>query len=144
MLFLQCPFSHERFAGIILMPQCLLKVALHVPAVGSGVFPSLIFVHGPEQRTLVLDHTPFSVGRKMDKDLVIADPRVSRDHALLVSENGKVFVEDQGSKHGTFVNGERVSASNWNLMIGSSSARGTPFRGLSSSALTLQIPLGIS
>jgi serine phosphatase RsbU (regulator of sigma subunit) len=79
-----------------------------IPVVGSGIFPSLIFVHGAEQRTLALDHTPFSVGRKMDKDLVIADPRVSRDHALLISENGKVFVEDQGSKHGTFVNGERV------------------------------------
>ena len=79
-----------------------------IPAIGAGVFPSLIFVHGTEQRTLALDHTPFSVGRKMDKDLVIADPRVSRDHALLISENGKVFVEDQGSKHGTFVNGERV------------------------------------
>ncbi len=44
----------------------------------------------------------------MEKDLVIADPRVSRDHALIVSESGKFFVEDQGSKHGTFVNGERV------------------------------------
>src|SRR4029078_3178925 len=44
----------------------------------------------------------------MEKDLAIADPRVSRDHALIISENGKFFVEDQGSKHGTFVNGERV------------------------------------
>jgi len=79
-----------------------------ISAVGSGIFPRLIFVHGPEQKTLHLDHTPFSVGRKMDKDLVIADPRVSRDHALLISENGRFFVEDQGSKHGTFVNGERV------------------------------------
>jgi phosphoserine phosphatase RsbU/P len=78
------------------------------PAVSSGIFPSLIFVHGPEQRTLALDHTPFSVGRRTDKDLVIADPRVSRDHALLISENGKFFVEDQASKHGTFVNGARV------------------------------------
>ncbi|MCU1271243.1 MAG: Serine phosphatase RsbU, regulator of sigma subunit [Acidobacteriaceae bacterium] len=79
-----------------------------ISGVGSGIFPSLIFVHGPEQKTLHIDHTPFTVGRKMDKDLVIADPRVSRDHALLISENGKFFVEDQGSKHGTFVNGERV------------------------------------
>jgi phosphoserine phosphatase RsbU/P len=79
-----------------------------VSAVSSGVFPSLIFVHGGEQRTLSLDHTPFSIGRKMDKDLVIADPRVSRDHALLISENGRFYVEDQASKHGTFVNGERV------------------------------------
>lgn len=77
-------------------------------AVRAGVFPSLLFVHGANQRTLALDHTPFSIGRKMDKDLVIADPRVSRDHALLISENGRFFVEDQASTHGTFVNGERV------------------------------------
>src|SRR5579885_2969645 len=79
-----------------------------MPAVSSGVFPSLIFVHGSEQRNLALDHTPFTIGRKMDKDLVIADPRVSRDHALVISENGSFFVQDQGSKHGTFVNGEKV------------------------------------
>jgi sigma-B regulation protein RsbU (phosphoserine phosphatase) len=79
-----------------------------ISGLGSGVFPSLIFVQGTEQRTLYLDHSPFSVGRKMEKDLVIADPRVSRDHAIIVSENGQFFVVDQGSKHGTFVNGERV------------------------------------
>ena len=75
---------------------------------GSGIFPVLIFVQGNEQSTINLDHSPFSVGRKVDKDLVIADPRVSRDHAVIVSENGEFTVEDQGSKHGTFVNGERV------------------------------------
>ncbi len=79
-----------------------------ISGIGSGVFPSLIFVQGTEQRSLYLDHSPFTVGRKMDKDLVIADPRVSRDHALIVSENGQFFVVDQGSKHGTFINGERV------------------------------------
>jgi serine phosphatase RsbU (regulator of sigma subunit) len=75
---------------------------------GSGVFPSLIYVQGNEQRSIVLNRTPFSVGRKVDKDLVIPDPRVSRDHAMIVAENGDFFVVDQGSKHGTFVNGERV------------------------------------
>jgi serine phosphatase RsbU (regulator of sigma subunit) len=75
---------------------------------GSGIFPVLIFVQGNEQRTINLDHSPFTVGRKVDKDLVIADPRVSRDHAVIVSENGQFTVDDQGSKHGTFVNGERV------------------------------------
>jgi serine phosphatase RsbU (regulator of sigma subunit) len=39
---------------------------------------------------------------------VIPDPRVSREHAHIVAENGEFFVVDQGSKHGTFVNGERV------------------------------------
>jgi phosphoserine phosphatase RsbU/P len=75
---------------------------------GSGVFPSLIYVQGNEQRSIVLNRTPFSVGRKVDKDLVIPDPRVSRDHAMIVAENGDFFVVDQGSKHGTFVNGERI------------------------------------
>jgi phosphoserine phosphatase RsbU/P len=75
---------------------------------GSGIFPTLVFVQGNEQRVINLDHSPFSVGRKVDKDLVIADPRVSRDHAQIVSENGVFSVVDLGSKHGTFVNGERV------------------------------------
>jgi phosphoserine phosphatase RsbU/P len=75
---------------------------------GSGVFPTLVFVQGNEQRIINLDHSPFSVGRKVDKDLVIADPRVSRDHAIILSENGQFSVFDQGSKHGTFVNGEKI------------------------------------
>ncbi len=75
---------------------------------GSGIFPVLIFVQGSDQRTVMLDHTPFTVGRKADKDLVIADPRVSREHASIVSENGQFFLVDHNSKHGTFLNGERV------------------------------------
>jgi serine phosphatase RsbU (regulator of sigma subunit)/pSer/pThr/pTyr-binding forkhead associated (FHA) protein len=74
----------------------------------SSIFPVAIFVQGSEQQTLSLNHTPYTVGRKVDRDLVIADPRVSREHAQLVSENGEFFVVDQGSKHGTFVNGEKI------------------------------------
>src|SRR5437016_4224343 len=75
---------------------------------GSGVFPALVFVQGSEQKDIVLNRTPFSVGRKVDKDLVIADPRVSRDHAQIIQEESVFFLVDQGSKHGTFVNGERI------------------------------------
>jgi phosphoserine phosphatase RsbU/P len=75
---------------------------------GSGVFPGLVLVQGNEQRNIILNRTPFSVGRKVDKDLVIADPRVSRDHAQIVLEDDGFFIVDQGSKHGTFVNGERI------------------------------------
>lgn len=75
---------------------------------GSGVFPALVFVQGTEQKNIVLNRTPFSVGRKIDKDLVIADPRVSRDHAQIMQEGQEFFIVDLGSKHGTFVNGERI------------------------------------
>jgi serine phosphatase RsbU (regulator of sigma subunit) len=75
---------------------------------GSGVFPALVFVQGSEQKNIVLNRTPFTVGRKVDKDLVIADPRVSRDHAQITQEGQEFFLVDLGSKHGTFVNGERI------------------------------------
>src|SRR5262249_21535790 len=75
---------------------------------GSSLFPQLVLVQNGEQRTIAIDHSPFTVGRKVDKDVVVADPRVSRDHAMIVSENGRFTVVDQGSKHGTFVNGERI------------------------------------
>jgi len=75
---------------------------------GSGVFPALVFVQGSEQKNIVLNRTPFNVGRKIDKDLVIADPRVSRDHAQIMQEGQDFFIIDLGSKHGTFVNGERI------------------------------------
>ncbi len=78
------------------------------PEPGTSLFPQLVLVQNGEQRTLSIDHTPFTVGRKVDKDVVVADPRVSRDHAIIVSENGRFTVVDQGSKHGTYVNGERV------------------------------------
>jgi sigma-B regulation protein RsbU (phosphoserine phosphatase) len=80
----------------------------HSHSSGSGVLPLLVLVQGNDQKDIVLNRTPFSVGRKVDKDLVIADPRVSRDHAQIVLEEGEFFLVDQGSKHGTFVNGERI------------------------------------
>ena len=75
---------------------------------GSGIFLVLKFVQGSEQKDFVMERTPFTVGRKVDKDLVIADPRVSRDHAQILKEGQEFFLVDLGSKHGTFVNGERV------------------------------------
>jgi pSer/pThr/pTyr-binding forkhead associated (FHA) protein len=89
----------------------------------SSIFPVAIYVQGSEQQTLSLNHTPYTVGRKVDRDLVIADPRVSREHASIVAENGEFFVVDQGSKHGTFVNGERLTGTNYSAMTGWSLAR---------------------
>ncbi len=69
----------------------------------------LVVVEGSDRRTLVLDHFPFTVGRRTDRDLVMADPRVSREHAHFIREADGTYLIDQGSRHGTFVNGERVN-----------------------------------
>ena len=69
----------------------------------------LVVVEGADRRTLVLDHYPFTIGRRTDRDLVMADPRVSREHAHFAREADGVYIVDQASRHGTFVNGERVN-----------------------------------
>jgi len=71
-------------------------------------FPPFLFVNGDEQRNIAWERNPFTIGRRTDKDLVIADPRVSRDHAEILAEGDAYYLVDLGSKHGTFVNGERV------------------------------------
>ena len=37
----------------------------------SSIFPTAIYVQGTDQQTLSLNHTPYTVGRKVDRDLVI-------------------------------------------------------------------------
>jgi sigma-B regulation protein RsbU (phosphoserine phosphatase) len=74
-----------------------------MPAVSPSA-PVLLFVQGTEQRRIVIDHTPFTIGRKTDRDLPIPDSRVSREHALIVAENGRYFIVDQGGRSGVYVN----------------------------------------
>ena len=68
----------------------------------------LVVVEGTERRTLLLDHFPFTVGRRTDRDLVLADPRVSREHAQFIREPDGIYLVDQNSRQGTFVNNEKV------------------------------------
>ncbi len=84
-----------------------MSVSATLPAPAVGTAPVLLYVEGAEQRTISLERVPFSIGRKSDKDLVIADSRVSRDHAQIICENGEYYIVDQNSRHGTFVNGIR-------------------------------------
>ena len=48
------------------------------------------------------------IGRSPDCDIFLDDVTVSRNHAVLIEENGKFSVEDQGSLNGTFVNRRRI------------------------------------
>jgi phosphoserine phosphatase RsbU/P len=56
-----------------------------------------------------LDPLPFRIGRHADNHLILRDSRASRAHAQIVAERGEYFLEDCGSRHGTFLNGKRVT-----------------------------------
>src|SRR3954465_2874321 len=71
--------------------------------------PGLLYVAGADKRELPFLKSSFSIGRKTEKDLMIPDPRVSRDHAMLVREGRDFYVLDQNSRNGTFVDGEKIA-----------------------------------
>jgi pSer/pThr/pTyr-binding forkhead associated (FHA) protein len=50
-----------------------------------------------------------SIGRDKTNDLILKDPRVSTHHARVVRREDSYFIEDLGSRNGTFVNGQRVT-----------------------------------
>lgn len=49
-----------------------------------------------------------AVGRFRDNDVVLADSSVSRRHAKITASAGRLFIEDLGSRAGTFVNDARI------------------------------------
>lgn len=52
-----------------------------------------------------------NIGRRLDNQLIIDDPRVSRNHAQLRAIKGRYVIFDLNSTGGTFVNGQRTSQS---------------------------------
>jgi len=48
------------------------------------------------------------IGRSTELDMVLAEDMVSRKHAKIITQGGKVVIEDLGSTNGTFVNGEKI------------------------------------
>ena len=54
------------------------------------------------------------IGRLTESDLSLAnDHQVSREHALVRSQDGRVLICDRGSSNGTFLNGDRLEPQKW-------------------------------
>lgn len=64
---------------------------------------------GEGSRTVAVDHLPFTLGRSSERDLSIPSPEISRAHALIDRDADGYFLRDTGSRHGTFVNGMRIT-----------------------------------
>lgn len=66
---------------------------------------AFLIVHGTKVFPLI--KTVVNVGRRIENDLTIDDPRVSRNHAQLRVVNGRYVIFDLNSTGGTYVNSQR-------------------------------------
>src|SRR5947209_1979843 len=72
---------------------------------------SLQIIKGANEGTTVpLEGDRFVLGRNPDCAVVIPVTSVSREHAQILRVHGKFFIEDRGSRNGTFVNNQAISA----------------------------------
>jgi pSer/pThr/pTyr-binding forkhead associated (FHA) protein len=73
----------------------------------------------PENAFLIIDGVKIfpltemvvNIGRRMENQLVIDDPRISRNHAQLRAIKGRFVIFDLNSTGGLFVNGQRTNQS---------------------------------
>ena len=71
--------------------------------------PRLVVVDpNGQRRDVALSIFPFRIGRQAGNELTLRDSRVSRQQAQITDVNGTMVLEDMGSSHGTFVNGEKI------------------------------------
>jgi pilus assembly protein CpaF len=52
----------------------------------------------------------FTIGKRNGNDLVVDRTNISRQHARIFYRNGAFFLQDMGSRNGTYMNGSRVAS----------------------------------
>jgi two-component system cell cycle response regulator len=84
-----------------------LKIDLEL---AKATDPVLILIRGTPQgkKYSLRGGTKFIMGRDKTAEIMLEDSNVSRQHAQVIRENDKLYIEDLGSRNGTFVNDEVI------------------------------------
>jgi len=73
------------------------------------VAPKIVVIEPTgSQKEVELAPVPYRIGRQAENELALRDNRISRHHAQIVADGLRYFLEDLGSRHGTYVNGQKV------------------------------------
>ncbi len=88
-----------------------LDTPLDTGNLDGGTLPENAFLIVEGVKVFPLTLSVVNIGRRLDNQLIIDDPRVSRNHAQLRTIKGRYVVFDLNSTGGTFVNGQRTSQS---------------------------------
>lgn len=86
-----------------------LKIDLEL---AKATDPVLILIRGTPQgkKYSLKGARKFIVGRDKSADIQLDDANVSRQHSQLTFEEDKIYIEDMGSRNGTFLNDEPIGA----------------------------------
>ena len=108
------PMEIQLFYDLEVFPAADVDDALE--ALGEGVErqlasrPRLLLKQETGERVeKVLNKGIFTLGRDLRSDWSIKDPMVSREHALIKEDQDGFYIEDRGSRNGTFVNKEKIT-----------------------------------
>jgi len=85
---------------------------IYTAAYTAGVpMAALNFLKGVNQgATVSLDGERMVMGRNAECQIVLDEPAVSREHAVIRKIQGKFYIEDMKSRNRTFVNNQAISA----------------------------------
>ncbi len=84
----------------------------HISGVAAAVqssLPCIVLEGSGVSKRIVLDHSPFTIGRRVDNDLCVSESHISRLQARIIQQQDGWHIEDRSSSCGTFVNGERIT-----------------------------------
>ena len=73
----------------------------------SEIAARLVVHDGDHSRTVAIDSVPYTIGRQADRNLVLTNAQISRQHAIIHHDDEGYFIQDLGSRHGIVVNGVR-------------------------------------
>lgn len=78
------------------------------PADKEEHIPKNAFLILDGRKVLPLTETVINIGRRLENNIVLDDPRISRSHSQLRAIKERYVIFDLNSTGGTFVNGQRV------------------------------------
>lgn len=114
----QNPDQDENFLDVIASHQVEpvadtrgMTPAQGVSAESVDTAPENAFLIVDGVKVFPLDHPVVNIGRRMDNQLVIDDPRISRNHAQLRAIKGRYVIFDLNSTGGTYINGQKINQS---------------------------------
>jgi membrane associated rhomboid family serine protease/pSer/pThr/pTyr-binding forkhead associated (FHA) protein len=96
-------------------PACRQNVRLVAPNFAPGTDDflfALVIVAGPErvgEQVYLGGRNPITIGKRPENDIALNDPSVSRYHCRLIRTDEGWRIEDEGSKNGVRINGNRVT-----------------------------------